>query len=296
MILRIAAAGLFAIVVVVPVAGCDLISSWFQQDVDLPVDLTSPPQAFDVTAAVTSAEGSACAAPGQGCDAIKAICSTDNTRADCDTNPGLPDEFPAQVTVAGNSVDANTLMEQMGVSKATELKLALPVDVAGALSSQGVQSPDAIKKVKIAAVIMQWPENSLTFDAPPLDLYVSTGDVPPGPVDDVQALIDAGTIKKVGTVGIDTDNDGVFDIGQHAGATSDVPLAFAAGGSDLLSAAVTSAKFTIVTAVPDGKGMKLGAKPGDATKVLKPQGAGKIQLKATLLYTVSAADIVGAAH
>src|SRR4051812_15111883 len=142
----------FVVVVVAcaPLAGCDLISSWFQQDIDLPVELTSPPQDFDVTDAVAQAEGSACSdASADSCTAIKAICGTDSTRTDCDTAPSLPDEFPQDVDVAGNTVNANDLMEQMGVRKATELKIALPVDVAGALAEQGVQSPDAIKNVKI---------------------------------------------------------------------------------------------------------------------------------------------------
>ncbi len=282
------------VVVCLPLAGCDLITSWFEQSVDLPVTLTSPPQDFSVTDAVDSAQGEACTtADSAGCKALTAICQTD-AGATC-PDDGMPAEFPGQITVDGNTVDANQLMGDMGVTKATELKIGLPVDVGAALADQGVQSPDAIQNVKIADVTMQWPKNSLTFDAPPLDLYVTTDDVGPADAIDADALIADGTVKKVGTVGIDLDGDGVFDVGQRAGSTDDVPLSFVDGGEDLLTSAVTGAKFTVVTAVPDGKGMKLATKQGDPATVLKPTGDGSVALSVTLTYTVSAADIVGAA-
>src|SRR4051812_2357738 len=164
----------------------------------------------------------------------------------------MPSEFPIEVTVGADTVNANDLMVDMGVSKATELKVGLPVDVGGALADEGVQSPDAIQNVSITDVNMKWPSNTLTFDAPPLDLYVTTDDVGDGDAIDADALITAGTVKKVGTVGIDLDGDGTFDIGQKAGSTDDVPLVFVKGGEDLLTAAVRAPKFTIVTAVPDG--------------------------------------------
>jgi hypothetical protein len=278
---------------VVSTTGCDMISSWFQQDVALPVTLTSPPQTIDVTQPVSDAETQACTdKTSDACTAITAICKTDATDTTCDTNPTIPAEFPAQVTIAGQSEDANQAMATMGITKATEIKLALPVDVASALADQGVQSPAAIKKVGISKVVMQWPSNTLTFDAPPLDIYVTTDDIGSGPVD-VASLISQNKVQKVGTIGLDTNGDGVVDIGQHAGGTDDVPLNFVSGGSDILTKAVTSAKFTVVTAVPDGKGMKLGQKPGDASTDLKPGGVAKVQLQATLEYTVSAADIVG---
>jgi len=284
----------FALVLVaaVPLAGCDLISSWFQQSVDLPITLASPPQDFSVTDAVNQAQGEACATTDSpSCTALTAICNTKNG-ATC-PDDGMPDEFPIEVTVGADTVNANDLMVDMGVSKATELKVGLPVDVGGALADEGVQSPDAIQNVSITDVNMKWPSNTLTFDAPPLDLYVTTDDVGDGDAIDADALITAGTVKKVGTVGIDLDGDGTFDIGQKAGSTDDVPLVFVKGGEDLLTAAVRAPKFTIVTAVPDGKGMKLGTKQGDAGTALKPQGDGSISLEATLVYTVSAADIVG---
>ena len=281
------------VVVLVPLAGCDLISSWFQQDIELPVDLVSPPQDFDVTQPITDAETQACNPDPQsaGCQALTAICNTENGR-NC-APPSMPGEFPATIDVGGNTVTANSVMSDMGITKATEIQLALPVDVSGALAAQGVGSTDAIKAVTIVDVAMQWPANSLTFDAPPLDLYITDQDVGNGPLD-AQALITAGTVQKVGTIGLDIDNDGQIDVGQVAGSTSDVPVVFVDGGNDLFNTAVKSAKFTVVTAVPDGKGLKLKEAADDNTKVLKPTGAGTVQLKATLSYKVSAADIVAA--
>ena len=121
-------------------------------------------------------------------------------------------------------------MEDMGVTEASEIEVALPVDVAAALADEGVQTPDAVKDVRIDAVVLQWPENTLSFDAPLIDLYIAEGDVGSGPVD-AEELIAAGTITKVGTIGIDVDGDGTLDVSQVAGETTDAPVEFVAGGN-----------------------------------------------------------------
>lgn len=272
-------------------SACDLFS-FLQQDVEIPLDLTSPPTDVDVDGPIGEAEGSACsAADSAACIALTAICQTEDGR-DCGT-PSMPDEFPGTVDLpGGDSADANQLMEDMGVTEASEIELALPVDVASALANEGVQTPDAIKEVVIDAVVLQWPANSLTFDAPIIDLYIANEDVGEGAVD-AEELIANGTVTKVGTIGLDLDEDGTLDVGQVAGGTTDAPVEFVAGGNELFNEAVKGASFTLVTAVPEGAGLELKQKSGDAATVLKPAGQAQLQLKATLVYKVSAADIIG---
>jgi hypothetical protein len=272
-------------------SACDLFS-FLQQDVEIPLDLTSPPTDVDVDGPIAEAEGSACsAADSAACIALTAICQSEDGR-DCGT-PSMPDEFPGTVDLpGGGSADANQLMEDMGVTEASEIELALPVDVASALANEGVQTPDAIKEVVIDAVVLQWPANSLTFDAPIIDLYIANEDVGEGAVD-AEELIANGTVTKVGTIGLDLDEDGTLDVGQVAGGTTDAPVEFVAGGNELFNEAVKGASFTLVTAVPEGAGLELKQKSGDAATVLKPAGQAQLQLKATLVYKVSAADIIG---
>ncbi|OGQ26431.1 MAG: hypothetical protein A2138_09970 [Deltaproteobacteria bacterium RBG_16_71_12] len=275
-------------------SGCDLFD-FLNQDVELPIDLTSPPTDVDVDGPIGEAEGTACStADSPSCIALTAICQSEAGR-DC-TDPSMPDEFPGTVDLpAGGTADANQLMEDMGVTEASEIEVALPVDVAAALADEGVQTPDAVKDVRIDAVVLQWPENTLTFDAPLIDLYIAEGDVGSGPVD-AEELIAAGTITKVGTIGIDVDGDGTLDVSQVAGETTDAPVEFVAGGNEAFNEAVKSASFTLVTAVPEGSGLALKQKAGDPDTVLKPGGQAQLQLKATLVYSVSAADIIGQAQ
>jgi hypothetical protein len=269
-------------------SGCDLLD----QELEIPLDLESPPQDFDLAPPVAEAEATACsAADSPSCIALSAICATEANR---DCNPAtMPDEFPAEVEViAGEDpIDSNQLMADIGITEATEIELGVPVDATEELREKGVASPDLIQSVSIDAISLVWSENALTFDAPPLDLYVS-GDDLGGGVLDAEQLIASGAVTKVGTIGIDLDDDGVFDIGQAAGATGDVPMEFDANGKDALNAAVKSGRFTIVTAVPEGRGVTLKTKAGDPSTVLKPTGSGTVALKATLVYKVKASDVV----
>jgi hypothetical protein len=267
--------------------GCELFA-FLDQPLELPIDLTTPEQDFDVDEGVAAAEEGACD-DDASCAVLRAICQTEPGRA-CDDAPTMPAEFPSEVEVVPGEppVAANDLMEDLGITEATELELAVPVDVAAALAEEGVQTPDAVDNVSIGGLSMLWPENSLTFDAPPLDLYIAKEAVPPGALD-AEELIASGGADKIGTVGIDLDGDGEIDVGQVAGSTDEVPVVFVAGGNDLLSEAFRKAEFTIVTAVPDGKGLKL--KDNNGT-VQKPAGQGKLALKATVVFSVKASDVI----
>ena len=103
-------------------------------------------------------------------------------------------------------------------------------------------------------------------------------------------------MKKVGTIGSDLDGDGNIDVGQPGGSTMSAPVYFVDGGNALFTDALKSASFTIVTAVPEGRGVKLKAKEGDPTTLLKPAGKASLELAATIIYAVSAADVVGAVN
>lgn len=277
----------------VSAGGCDIFNALLNEQLEIPIDLTSPPQEFDVTEAVASAETSACETQDSPeCRALTAICQSEGGAC---TPPAMPAEFPAQVTVVPGEppIDANQLMADLGVTEATELELALPVDVAGALAEEGIQSPDVVDAVNIENVVLEWPDNTLTFDVPPVDLYVANEDVGTGALQAEQLIAD-GKVTKVGTIGVDLDGDGTIDVGQVAGSKDGVPVAFVDGGNEVFNEAVKSAAFTLVTAIPEGKGLELKQKDGDPSKVLKPTGGGTVQLKATLVYTVSASDVVGA--
>ncbi len=268
-------------------SGCELFA-FLDQPLELPIDLTTPEQDFDVDEGVAAAEESACE-DAASCAVLRAICQTEAGR-DCDTAPTMPAEFPSEVEVVPGEppVEANELMDELGITEATELELAVPVDVAAALAEEGVQTPDAVDNVSIGGLSMLWPENSLTFDAPPLDLYIAKVAVDPGQLD-AEALIASGDVEKIGTVGLDTDGDGQIDVGQVAGSTDEVPVVFVEGGNAILSEAFRQAEFTIVTAVPDGKGLVLKNEGG---VVKKPAGQGKIALKATVVFSVKASDVI----
>ena len=68
-------------------------------------------------------------------------------------------------------------------------------------------------------------------------------------------------------------------------------MKFTADGDKLFNAAVKSAKFTLVAVVPDGQGFALKNGPTADTK-LKPQGVAKLKVKGTLVFTLSATDLV----
>jgi hypothetical protein len=269
-----------------PLAGCELLG-FLDQPLELPIDLTTPEQDFNVDEAVGAAEASACD-DDASCAVLRAICQTEAGRT-CDPDPTMPDTFPAEVDVPGQGVvGANDLMQDIGMTEATEMEIAVPVDVAAALADEGVQTPDAVDNVSIGALTMLWPENTLSFDAPPLDLYIAKVAVEPGALD-AEALIASGDAERVGTVGIDTDGDGAIDVGQVAGSKDEVPVVFVDGGNEILSEAFRQAEFTLVTAVPDGKGLTLKETGGN---VAKPAGQGKIALKATVVFSVKASDII----
>jgi hypothetical protein len=269
-------------------AGCDLLG--IPSEVDVPIPLDTPAVDIDVGGAVGAAVAQACSDPAaESCNGIGLICQANNGGTACDPVE-LPAQFPAACpTPNGDTVSANDLLPA-DVKKAAEIKFAIPVDLADLLSEQGVSSSDQVKQISFKKVDISWEANTLTFDAPVLDVYV-------GPhVDDTSdaaALIANADFKKVGTVGKDLNDDGTFDVSQEAGVADAVPLNFVEGGNDTFNEALRSFTFTLVFAAPEGQGLSLKEVPGsDPLKVARPDGVGTIKLKSELSFKVNLAEAI----
>lgn len=279
------------VVALLPVAlsaGCDLLG--IPSEVDVPIPLDTPPIDIDVGAAVGTAVSQACSDPAAAsCEGISLICQASNDGTACDP-VDLPPEFPAECpNLAGETVSADDLLPD-DVKKAAEIKFAVPVDLADLLSEQGVSSADQVKQISFTKVDLSWESNSLTFDAPVLDVYV-------GPkVDDTNdpaALIASGEFTKVGTVGKDLDDDGAFDVGQEAGVADAVPLNFVEGGNDTFNEALRTFTFTLVLAAPEGQSVSLKEVAGsDPLEVARPDGKATIKMKSELSFKVNLAEAI----
>jgi hypothetical protein len=280
-----------AAIAVAPLFGCDLLG--IEPTVDLPLPLETPPVDIDVGGPVDEVVASACANPADaGCQGFAALCRAENNGQDCD-----PVTLPAQLLKeldVNNDGTNETLDDILGddLKEAARVQFAIPVDLTEAL--EGVNSPDQVEDVSFSDVSLAWVENSLTFDAPVLDVYVG----PQSESLDPEALLASGDFTKVGTIGKDTNDDGTLDVGQEALTTGDVALEFVAGGNEAFNAALRSLAFTLVAAAPEGSSLELREVEADPTKVFRPDGEAKLSLKATLLYKVNLAqgvnDLTGA--
>lgn len=265
------------------IGACEL----FPSTVDLPLPLDTPPFDVDVGAAVDEGTTSACAAPDSlSCQGIGIICQAE-AGAPCDP-VDLPPRFPAEIDVDGTPTKAEDLLPEE-ITDAARIKLAIPVDLTSTLADAGVTDPAQVKAITFTEVAIGWEANSLTFDAPVLDVYV-------GPqsddLSDPEALVADAAFVKVGSVGIDLDEAAPgFEVGQLAGTTGAVPLTFVAGGNDAFNDRLKEFAFTLVLVAPDGQTVKLKAVDGDATKVQRPDGEASIKLESTLTWTV---DLGGA--
>jgi hypothetical protein len=279
-------------VALLPVAlstGCDLLG--IPTEVDVPIPLDTPPVDIDVGAAVGEAVAQACSDPtAASCEGIGLICKANKGDGTACDPVELPAQFPAECpNLEGDPVSANDLLPD-DVKKAAEIKFAVPVDLADLLSEQGVSSGDQVKQISFNKVDLAWESNSLTFDAPVLDVYV-------GPkVDDTTdpaALLANADFKKVGTVGKDLDDDGAFDVGQEAEVADAVPLSFIEGGNDTFNEALRTFTFTLVLAAPEGQALALKEVAGtDPVKVAKPDGVATIKLKSELSFKVNLAEAI----
>lgn len=286
----------FAAMFLVPaalVSGCELLGP-----VPLPIELDSPPVDLDIGATVDAAVSESCSDPAAAsCTGIAALCRAENNDADC--NPvTLPAAFLKAIDINGDGdtqdegEDAEALLGE-AVTDAAKIQVALPVDLGALLEAGGVGNPDQVEDISFDAVNLAWIENSLTLDAPVLDVFVGPA-VDEAELLDVQALLANPEFTKVGTIGKDTDPavDGL-DVGQVAGVADEVPLSFIDGGKDAFNERLKTFTFTIAVAAPDGQGVKLKEVAGDVTRVSAPDGTAKLSLKSKLIYTVNLADAAG---
>jgi hypothetical protein len=262
---------------------CGLIPT----EIPVPIPLNSPSVDVDVGAGVDDAVASVCAdEEDAACKSIALICRAE-TGADCDPID-LPDQFPREIEVEEGDVrDVLDLLPDE-LKDAAQLKFAIPADLTDALAGEGVSDPSQVKSIAFEQVFITWEENSLTFDAPVLDVFV-------GPfaedVTDPDGLLASGDFTKVGTIGRDLDEATPgFEIGQVAGETGQVPLSFIEGGNAAFNDALRALSFTLVLALPDGQTLSLKEVEGTSpVKVRKPDGAAKLKLESILTYTVDLA-------
>jgi hypothetical protein len=256
--------------------------------IELPITLDSPPVDVDVGGPVSDAVDSACEDPtAASCTGIATLCEAE---AGAPCNPvTLPAAFPRELDVDEDGTPETTAEELLptAVTEAARLKVALPADLGGLLADAGVSSAEQVKDVNFDAIQLVWEENSLTFDAPILDVYVGPA-VDEGDLLDVDALLANADFEKVGTIGKDLDPEAPgFEVGQVAGVSDAIDLSFVDGGKDAFNARLKSFKFTLLVAAPEGAALSLKPLANDGTKVAAPGGETTLKLKADLVYTVN---------
>ena len=168
-------------------------------------------------------------------------------------------------------------MRDSGFADNLDLAQAFEVDLTEALAEKGVATDAVIDAVSINSFAMNYIANSLTFSGTDLDLYASTAKI--DDTSDAQQLIADGLVQKIGTIPA-----------QPAETAGEAPIAFVAGGNDILNTAFRAFAFTLVIAVPEGSEITLADGQAAGTKK-KPQGIAEVSAKAELVYTITTAGL-----
>lgn len=270
------------------VAACDLFPNDLTT-IELPIPVSTPAVDVDVGTPVDAAVDASCpSADAASCLGIAALCEAEEG-APC-VPPTLPAQFPKEITFNGETTSAEDVLPD-AVKDATLIKLAIPVDLSDLLAEGGVTSSDQVKDIAIDQLGINWEANSLTFNAPALDVYV-------GPkVDDVtdpSSLATAEGFARIGTIGVDIDEAAAgFEAGQLAETTGVVPLTFIEGGNAAFNEQLKTFAFTLVLIAPEGQALSLSEVDGDSSKVRKPDGAASLKLEGSLVYSVNLAEAAG---
>jgi hypothetical protein len=266
---------------------------------EIPLDFESPPAEMNVTEQVESIEDGMCEdAASQDCLVIMALDASDGTS---ETPPRVPDSFPKEVddpSSPGTPINVENWFADPngdgdtsdGMLEAARVKQAADINISEEVDFDATQ----VENVNIKSIAMVWADNSLTFPTQPVDLYVSPK--PMGdhdacsaadvlPEDCAEALLANGEVTKIGTLPA-----------QPAGESGEAQIEFVEGGNDALNNAVKTLHFTLVASVPDEADLTLPEDPNNPANLIKPKGVATTSLKATLIFTVSAADVVGAAQ
>lgn len=258
-------------------AGCAL----FGGPVDVGVRVLTDPVEVDVGADVDDRVDALCADPeAASCAGPAALCALHHGEP-CDPVV-LPGELAVALDVDGDGT-LETVDQLLGheVMQEARLAFALPIDLTDELDCG---SGDALEDLSLDEVRVAWPRNTLTFDAPVLDVFVG----PPSD-GDAEELLDQGGFTRIGRLGRDIDGDGALDVGQEAGSTEDTPLSWVSGGQEALEDAVRGVTFTIVVASADGHEVSLLPVDGEPDLVHRPDGVARVAFAATVRYRVKAA-------
>ncbi|MFZ9887311.1 MAG: hypothetical protein ACO3JL_07395 [Myxococcota bacterium] len=260
-------------------AGCELIELLTMQSFEIPVDLETPATELSVTEQIASAEARLCAdEASDDCAVLKALYLTDDNAVS--DPPALPAEFPLSVDIVdpttgeSETIDVAEWLTTAGIGQDIEVQQTIPMDLTTLV---GVEDPSAIEDLRVSNVVINWLSNSFTFDTIPLELYIGSGLPEEGA--DAASLVASGAVTKVGTVPA-----------QAADTAGEAPISFVEGGNAIFNEALRSLKFTAVLAFPPGTQVNLNE--GSAPNLRrKPTGDAEVALKATLVYTVSAAKL-----
>ncbi len=285
----------FAAVFLVPVAllsGCELL-----EPIPIPIDLNSPPVDLDIGAAVTAGVESACSDPSAAsCLGIAALCANENDPvAECDPVT-LPAQFLKEIDLDGDGEieDGESLEGLLGpdLVEAAKVQLALPVDLGEQMADAAID-PNQVKNISFDEIALGWLENSLTFDAPVLDVYIGPT-VDSDALLDVPALIAGADFVKVGTISKSVgEGEEALELGQAAGVADSVPLNFDEGGKETFNEKLKTFSFTLVVAAPEGQALQLKEVAGDASRVLRPDGAASLSLQSTLIFELNLGEAAG---
>lgn len=269
-----------ASVVVVPAGGCELFNALLSQEFQIPLDLETPPAELNATDQVDALEASLCDdADSYNCAVVSALDLTDDEQVS--DPPRIPAEFPISVEITNpetgdpETVDVEVWAEEVGLGQDLDLKQIIPMDLTALVA---IDDPAAIEEVTVADVALGWIDNTFTFDTLPMDLYIGT-ELVDDPTVEPEQLIADGVVQKVGTIPA-----------QEAETSGDAPVSFVDGGNEIFNNALKGLKFTAIVAMPPETTLAL--KEGSAENLRrKPTGAAEVSLKATVMYTVSAAKL-----
>lgn len=262
-----------------PLWGCELFEGILSEEFQIPVDLETPEMDLNVTEQVDAVESGLCSdADSFNCAVVQALDYSDDEEVS--DPPQLPEQFPVEIEVVNpetgveETVNVEDWAAEVGLSSDFDLKQAVPMDVTSLL---GVDSPDAVQSVAVTDLVLNWKENTFTFETVPMELYVSDEYIED--ITDPDGLLAEGRVTRVGTIPA-----------QEPGVAGESPIEFVDGGNEVFNDALRGLRFTLLVAMPEGAEMGLseGAEPG--TRV-KPTGDARVTVKATLEYTVSASDI-----
>ena len=297
---------LFFICLFTPIAsGCDILTGLLDQydePIDLPIDLKTPPQEINVTEQVETAQDGLCASSeSDTCMILQALDKTDDGEVSS-PDPRVPDEFPATITMEdedGNAlpdpecetletdplscdpweINVESFLEDQALFADLDFAQAVPVDLAAQVE---VSSAEAIQDVKLDSIGIEWSNNTLTFDTIQLQLWMTTDFIEDPNAED---LIAGGELQLVGTIEAQEANtDGTTDIEF---ANDDAKAAF--------NDALKSLQFTVVVAPAEGA--KPTLKDGEAANTkLSPKGIVELSMVATIIYTVTPEELVGDAR